>query len=158
MPTVLIIEDDPDMRELERTVLECWGFDVRVAPNGHEGLRALAEHQPCVILLDLMMPIMDGLTFLAEWRRSRHSAERCRYDIGNQGRCRVIAMAWCRPVRATVWRSTRCCTWANVAPTPKVQIIDIKTNKVEYEHELPDGGTGDGTRWARPCGHSKRPT
>ena len=65
MPTVLIIEDDPDMRELERTALECWGFDVHVAPNGREGLRVLSEHRPCVILLDLMMPIMDGLTFLA---------------------------------------------------------------------------------------------
>jgi DNA-binding response OmpR family regulator len=72
---VLIIEDDPDMRELERTALECWGFDVHVAPNGREGLRALAEHQPCVILLDLMMPIMDGLAFLAEWRRNGRNAE-----------------------------------------------------------------------------------
>ena len=75
MPTVLIIEDDPDMRELERTALECWGFDVHVAPNGREGLRVLSEHRPCVILLDLMMPIMDGLTFLAERRRNAHTAE-----------------------------------------------------------------------------------
>lgn len=75
MPSVLIIEDDPDMRELERTALECGGYDVRVAPNGREGLRELYDRRPCVILLDLMMPVMDGLTFLAERRRHPTAAE-----------------------------------------------------------------------------------
>jgi DNA-binding response OmpR family regulator len=75
MPTVLIIEDDPDMRELERTALQCGGYQVRVAPNGREGLRALSEQRPCVILLDLMMPIMDGLTFLAERRRNGNGVD-----------------------------------------------------------------------------------
>ena len=54
------------MRELQRLALNHGGYEVRVAPNGHEGLRVLDELRPCVILLDLMMPVMDGLTFLAE--------------------------------------------------------------------------------------------
>jgi DNA-binding NtrC family response regulator len=69
MATVLVIEDDPDMRELERTALQCGGFDVMVAGNGREGLETLQQRRPCVILLDLMMPVMDGLSFLKE----RHS-------------------------------------------------------------------------------------
>ena len=69
MPTVLIIEDDPDMRELERVALDCSGYEVLCANNGREGLRQVYEAHPCVILLDLMMPGMDGLTFLAELRR-----------------------------------------------------------------------------------------
>jgi DNA-binding response OmpR family regulator len=71
---VLIVEDDPDMREIERATLGCEGFEVRTASDGAEGLAALEAGRPCVILLDLMMPRMDGLTFLAE-RRRRHLAD-----------------------------------------------------------------------------------
>jgi DNA-binding response OmpR family regulator len=71
--TVLVIEDDPDMREIEKTALGYIGCDVLLATNGKEGLDTLAQTRPCVILLDLMMPIMDGLTFLAE-RRKRQLA------------------------------------------------------------------------------------
>ena len=74
MSTVLVIEDDPDMREIERATLGNAGHDVRVAANGREGLEVLERLRPCVILLDLMMPIMDGLTFLAE-KRKRALAE-----------------------------------------------------------------------------------
>jgi DNA-binding response OmpR family regulator len=75
MPRVLIIEDDPDMRELERTALECGGYDVRVASNGQEGLKEVLEESPCVVLLDLMMPVMDGLTFLRELAKHTGTAE-----------------------------------------------------------------------------------
>jgi len=74
MCTVLVVEDDPDMRELERTVLDHIGFGVVTANNGREGLQTLERSRPCVILLDLMMPVMDGLSFLAE-RKRRHLAE-----------------------------------------------------------------------------------
>lgn len=69
LATVLVIEDDPDMRELERTALTCSGHEVMLASNGREGLRELEQRRPCVILLDLMMPVMDGLTFLVERKR-----------------------------------------------------------------------------------------
>jgi len=75
MPTiVLVIEDDPDMREIEKTALGGGGYEVLLAANGQEGRETLACRRPCVILLDLMMPVMDGLTFLAE-RRKRKLAE-----------------------------------------------------------------------------------
>ena len=69
MATVLVIEDDPDMRAIERTMLECVGYTVKVAGNGVEGLHSLERGTPCVILLDLMMPVMDGLSFLRERKR-----------------------------------------------------------------------------------------
>lgn len=66
MPSILIVEDDPDMRELERRVLADAGYDVLLAANGHEALRTLETQRPAVIVLDVMMPGMDGLTFLLE--------------------------------------------------------------------------------------------
>jgi DNA-binding response OmpR family regulator len=75
MATILIVEDDPDMREIERATLGCAGFDVRTASDGAEGLAQLEAKRPCVILLDLMMPRMDGLTFLAERQRRGLAAD-----------------------------------------------------------------------------------
>lgn len=75
MSTVLVIEDDPDMRELERMALSDSGHDVLLARNGREGLQTLKSRRPCVILLDLMMPVMDGLTFLAERKRRNVGAD-----------------------------------------------------------------------------------
>jgi DNA-binding response OmpR family regulator len=72
--TVLVIEDDLDMREIERVTLDSAGYHVVLAANGQEGLQLLQNQRPCVIVLDLMMPVMDGLTFLAE-RRKRGLAE-----------------------------------------------------------------------------------
>lgn len=69
MATVLVVEDDPDIREMETIALSCGGHDVRTATNGTEALRQLEQKRPCVILLDLMMPVMDGLTFLVERQR-----------------------------------------------------------------------------------------
>ena len=66
MGTVLLIEDDRDIREMERFALSFAGHHVIMAEDGIEGLRALEGTRPCVILLDLMLPRMDGLTFLSE--------------------------------------------------------------------------------------------
>lgn len=68
---MLVIEDDPDMREIERATLGFAGHNVMLAANGREGLQVLERQRPCVILLDLMMPVMDGLTFLQERTRRR---------------------------------------------------------------------------------------
>lgn len=62
---ILIIEDEPDLRETLRDLLELEGFDAVTAANGSEGLLTLADAgKPCLILLDLMMPVMDGWQFL----------------------------------------------------------------------------------------------
>jgi CheY-like chemotaxis protein len=63
---VLVVEDDADIKEALVQVLEGEGLDVRAADNGLDALnvlRAPGAPLPCVILLDLMMPVMDGWTF-----------------------------------------------------------------------------------------------
>jgi PAS domain S-box-containing protein len=67
---VLVVEDDPATRSLLRRSLEGEGWTVMEAENGRVGLEALAHTRPALILLDLMMPEMDGFQFVAELRRS----------------------------------------------------------------------------------------
>jgi CheY-like chemotaxis protein len=59
--TVLTIEDQPDIRRLVRMTLEFKGFKVIEAGNGPEGLQLARSARPDLILLDVMMPGMDGL-------------------------------------------------------------------------------------------------
>ena len=63
---VLVVEDDADTREMLRRMLERDGFAVVEAADGRAGLDRLAEHRPSLILLDLLMPQMNGFEFLAE--------------------------------------------------------------------------------------------
>lgn len=63
-PTVFIVEDDLDTREMLARFLELEGFRVESAENGQLALERLGAGSPaCVILLDLMMPVMDGWQF-----------------------------------------------------------------------------------------------
>ena len=57
---ILCIEDEPDMIELIRLILTRHGFDVFGANGGIEGVRKIREEMPDLILLDIMMPDMDG--------------------------------------------------------------------------------------------------
>jgi CheY-like chemotaxis protein len=58
---ILVIEDDTDLRETLKDLLEMEGFNVVTASNGWEGLRQIEQNgQPCLILLDLMMPMRNG--------------------------------------------------------------------------------------------------
>lgn len=61
---VMAVEDDDRIRKLIRTVLEGEGYEVVSASNGGDALRLLDEAKPQVILLDLMMPGLDGWAFL----------------------------------------------------------------------------------------------
>ena len=66
--TVLVVEDDPDMRVLIQTLLRDAGINVAVAENGKLALEMLPQHHPAMILLDLVMPVMDGFEFLRHLR------------------------------------------------------------------------------------------
>jgi CheY-like chemotaxis protein len=58
--TVLVVEDDPDIRELLKLTLEVAGYRVIEAENGFDGIAAARQQEPDAILMDMSMPLMDG--------------------------------------------------------------------------------------------------
>jgi two-component system OmpR family response regulator len=68
---IAIIEDEQPIRELYRIKLESDGHLVATAKDGLEGLQLIKEHRPHVILLDIMMPHMDGFKLLDEIAKHR---------------------------------------------------------------------------------------
>ena len=67
---VLLVEDDAPTREMIQRVLEKEGLPVRTAANGRLALEAVSAEVPAMVLLDLMMPEMDGFEFLREFRKN----------------------------------------------------------------------------------------
>lgn len=72
---ILLVEDGPVNQEVARGLLEMNGYIVEVANNGREALDALAQQTFDVVLMDLEMPVMDGLTAAAEIRRGEQDTE-----------------------------------------------------------------------------------
>lgn len=67
--SALIVDDDEDNRRVLKLMLKHEGWIVSEATDGKHGLEQVARHNPSLILLDLMMPVMDGFEFLLEFRR-----------------------------------------------------------------------------------------
>lgn len=63
-PQILVVEDDQDTLEAIAAILDMEGFAVLTAGNGQEALELLEIHNPSVVLLDLMMPVLSGWEFL----------------------------------------------------------------------------------------------
>jgi two-component system, chemotaxis family, chemotaxis protein CheY len=68
---VLVVDDDPDIRELLVSALADDGFVAESARNGREALEVLDRFDADVVVLDLMMPVMDGWTFAARMKERR---------------------------------------------------------------------------------------
>jgi two-component system response regulator RpaA len=74
-PSILLIEDDGDMRDLVAGHLEHGGFDVQRADDGIKGQALALQYSPDLILLDLMLPKVDGLTLCQRLRREERTAK-----------------------------------------------------------------------------------
>jgi two-component system chemotaxis response regulator CheY len=67
---VLVVEDEETIREVLVTALEDEGYAVRDVGDGQQALDLLDDWQPQIVLLDLMLPVLDGWAFLKETKRS----------------------------------------------------------------------------------------
>src|SRR4051812_6798100 len=82
---ILVVEDDLDIREAIASALECEGYQVATAANGQEALDWMRTSSPCIVLLDLMMPVMNGWELLQHMKR----------DVGKLASTPVCVMsAW----------------------------------------------------------------
>jgi two-component system, chemotaxis family, chemotaxis protein CheY len=78
MPTskrVLVVDDDDGIRAAVADVLDLEGYKVITASNGVEALEQVRTGRPDAVVLDLMMPVMDGWTFMEACRREERCAE-----------------------------------------------------------------------------------
>jgi CheY-like chemotaxis protein len=66
--TILVVDDDPAIRDVVADLLEMSDYKVTTASNGAEALDQIRLEQPAAVLLDLMMPVMDGWEFLRRCR------------------------------------------------------------------------------------------
>jgi len=67
-PLVLVVEDEPDILMLLRVVLEMNGYEAALAADGETAIERFDAERPDLVLLDLMLPVIDGWAVLAEMR------------------------------------------------------------------------------------------
>ncbi|MES2769839.1 MAG: response regulator [Bdellovibrionota bacterium] len=67
---ILVVDDNIDIRLLLKKRLETEGYEVLTAENGQEAQEMIVSNPPCIVILDLMMPIMDGWQFM-EWKKAQ---------------------------------------------------------------------------------------
>ena len=72
---ILLVDDDPDFVEAVKVIVESGGYDVRVAYDGKEGLEAVAKEKPDLIVLDVMMPVMNGHEACAQLKNNEDTAK-----------------------------------------------------------------------------------
>lgn len=70
-PKILIVDDDVDLVQVMRGALESKLFEVIVAHNGKEGLQKVKDEKPDIVILDIMMPVMDGWAFAEQFNKDQ---------------------------------------------------------------------------------------
>jgi CheY-like chemotaxis protein len=66
MPYVLIVEDDEEVCRMIELLLKSHGYETKTACNGQEALERMRVDRPCLVLLDVHMPVMDGWQFRSQ--------------------------------------------------------------------------------------------
>ena len=106
---VLIVEDEIALSDVYKTLLDQAGYDVRVAENGEVALTVAEDFQPEMILLDLRMPVLDGIGFLEKYDlKKKHPEVKVvvfsNYDMQKEideayslGAERYLLKAWASP-------------------------------------------------------------
>lgn len=82
---VAIVEDDPSIVQMYQLKFQTEGFDVKTAGDGQAGLELIESYKPDIVLLDIMMPNMNGLEMLAKLRSGADGAKMKVIVLTNMG-------------------------------------------------------------------------
>lgn len=82
---ILIVEDEPFLSEMYKTKFETLGYSVIMAENGEQGIRMMREDKPDLVLLDIVMPVLDGYSFLKRVRSDPELKDRLIVIFSNLG-------------------------------------------------------------------------
>ncbi|HSX24247.1 MAG TPA: response regulator [Candidatus Saccharimonadales bacterium] len=93
MANILIVEDEKVLRDAYKLTLERDGHSIRLAANGKEALEAATAEQPDIILLDILMPEMNGLEFLEKYDVLRNHPEVKVVVLSNVGQDHEVGKA-----------------------------------------------------------------
>ncbi len=74
LPRVLVVDDDPAILEICSDLLETEGYSVMVATNGRQALEQIETDRPAAVLMDIMMPVLDGVTTCRQMKADPHLA------------------------------------------------------------------------------------
>jgi two-component system, OmpR family, alkaline phosphatase synthesis response regulator PhoP len=80
-PTILVVDDELSIRTVVRSYLESEGYSVLLCENGRQALNLIEQHRPTLLILDLMLPEMDGLEIATQLRQSSDPALRDIYIL-----------------------------------------------------------------------------
>lgn len=67
---ILLVDDDPDLLLVLSKTMESWGYEVITAPSGKDAIARVADSNPDIVIMDYMMPGMDGIAALREIRKT----------------------------------------------------------------------------------------
>ncbi|HEX7484033.1 MAG TPA: response regulator [Candidatus Saccharimonadales bacterium] len=107
--SILVVEDDTALSEAYKLVLDHAGYTTRIAASGQDALQAIEEDEPDIILLDIRMPVMDGIAFLKEYQPktrpnpasvivfSNYDMEQEVDEVYELGAERYVLKAWASP-------------------------------------------------------------
>jgi CheY-like chemotaxis protein len=70
--SVLVVEDEKPLRDIYSMILSTAGYDVYTASNGREGIEQVKTHDPDFVLLDIIMPVMNGIDFMKNVNLQEH--------------------------------------------------------------------------------------
>ena len=141
---LLVVEDEPNIRELLATSLRFAGFEVHVAADGSSALRQAAEHDPDLVVLDVMLPDMDGFTVTRKLREAgrilpivfvtaRDSIEDKIQGLTVGGDDYVTKPFSLEEVIARIRAVLRRTRGDGVEPTPRLTFADLELDEESHE-------------------------
>jgi DNA-binding NtrC family response regulator len=142
-PYVLVVDDEPDIRELVQEILADEGYEVAVAENGEAARAAFARRTPDLVLLDIWMPDIDGITLLREW------------SSNGQPDCPVVVMSGHGNLETAV-EATRLGAYDFVQkPISLAKLLSVAGQAIDSARKQPRSASAAAPAESEPIGNSQ---